>query len=312
MQPKKTAPTDSSSSPSKDKESTEDNSKFLEEQIAKAKAAGWDCLYSPSKRYLFIYNAEENLVRELMWRIEAIRDHYEKLYPPEKKISTVSIVRVCKNINDYHAYGGPSGTGGYWSDANQELVFFDNKERDRNDTYITLCHEGFHQYIYYFYGNLAPHSWYGEGHGDYFGGAELMKSGSSGRVVKIDWNQDRRAGIKDAIQKGTYVPLKEIFQYTQRQYYDQSKRRICYAEGWSIVFFLREGSKRVRMDPKWEEILPSYLKNLQAEFEKSKSGAGSFLPMNDAIHEATFTSTFRDWTDKDWQAFEEAWKSYPW
>src|SRR5262249_43891994 len=101
--------------------------KFLDEQIKKAEQAGWKTAYSPSKRYLFIYNAEEAFVKELTWRIEAIRDHYEKLYPSTQKIAAVSIVRVCKNLDDYHAYGGPGGTGGYWLSAAHELVFFDNK-----------------------------------------------------------------------------------------------------------------------------------------------------------------------------------------
>ena len=32
-----------------------------------------------------------------------------------------------------------------------------------------LYHEAFHQFIHYSAGELPPHSWYNEGHGDYFG-----------------------------------------------------------------------------------------------------------------------------------------------
>jgi len=290
--------------------------KFLDEQIKKAELAGWKTGYSPTKRYLFIYNAEEPFVKELMWRIEAIRDHYEKLYPATKSISAVSIVRVCKNIDDYHAYGGPPSTGGYWYSAARELVFFDNKNRDRDYSYTVLCHEGFHQYIYYFYDNLAPHDWYNEGNGDYFAGAELNRTGNTGKVGKINMVLERRTSIKEAIQKGTYVPLKQMFQYTHEQYYAPSQIGMCYGEGWSIVYFLRDGMKKYPKNEKWEAILPDYLKNLQEAAAKAKAdkkgkmifdGEGS-----DEIREAAFKATFASWTDDDWKKLEDAWKNYGW
>jgi hypothetical protein len=290
--------------------------KFLDEQIKKAELAGWKTAYSPTKRYLFIYNAEENFARELMWRIETIRDHYEKLYPSTEKISAVSIVRVCKNIEDYHAYGGPQHTGGYWLSAARELVFFDNKNQDRDYSYTVLCHEGFHQYIYYFYDNLAPHDWYNEGNGDYFAGAELARAGSSGKVSKISMVLERRTSIKEAIQKGTYIPLKQIFQYTHSQYYQPNQIATCYGEGWSIVYFLRDGLKKYPKNPKWEAILPNYLKNLQDAAAKIRGKSGKDSPRSreddDEIREEAFKLTFGDWTDDDWKRFEEAWKNFGW
>ncbi|MFO0981594.1 MAG: hypothetical protein U1E76_07545 [Planctomycetota bacterium] len=318
IEAKKTAATESPS-PGKAKAGTrlEDNPdaerKFLDEQIKKAEQAGWKTGYSPSKRYLFIYNAEEPFVRELMWRIEGIRDHYEKLYPATRKISAVSIVRVCKNIDDYHAYGGPPSTGGYWLAANHELVFFDNKTRDRDLSYTVLCHEGFHQYIYYFYDNLAPHSWYNEGNGDYFGGADLVQTGNTGKVAKIGMLRERRDRIKEAIQKGSFVPLKDIFQFTQQQYYQGDRIHTCYAEGWSIVYFLRDGLKKYPKNEKWEAILPSYLKTLQEAAAKAKAAAASPIAVDeDEIRQEAFKATFKDWTDDDWKKFQDAWLRFDW
>ena len=42
---------------------------------------------------------------------------------------------------------------------------------DLETTLAVLYHEAFHQYIYYSVGKVAPHSWFNEGHGDYYAGA---------------------------------------------------------------------------------------------------------------------------------------------
>ena len=55
-------------------------------------------------------------------------------------------------------------------------MFYDaspKKEPD-DDTLAVLYHEAFHQYIYYSVGEVAPHSWFNEGHGDYYAGAKYL------------------------------------------------------------------------------------------------------------------------------------------
>src|SRR5262249_7475788 len=92
--------------------------------------------------------------------------------PPEpdfaqsQELSKCSVVRVCKDAGEYHSYGGPAMAAGHWDSNARELVIYDDRANGgKGDTWITLNHEAFHQYIYYFYGNLAPHSWYNEGTG---------------------------------------------------------------------------------------------------------------------------------------------------
>src|SRR5262249_39730194 len=85
-----------------------------------------------------------------------------------------SVVRVCKNKEQYVQYGGDQKTGGYFSALEEELVIFDDKQdQGRDYTWGVLNHEGFHQYIHAFFGNLSPHSWYNEGTGDYYFGFEF-------------------------------------------------------------------------------------------------------------------------------------------
>ena len=71
--------------------------------------------------------------------------------------SRTSVVRVCANRDQYHSYGGRQGTAGFWNWGTEELVIFDDKELGgRENTWLVLNHEAFHQYIFYFYGKHLP------------------------------------------------------------------------------------------------------------------------------------------------------------
>jgi hypothetical protein len=169
---------------------------------------------------------------------------------------------VCKNEAEYFSYGGPQGSAGYWSSNAKELVIYDDSAQGgKGNTWITLNHEAFHQYIYYFYGNIAPHSWYNEGTGDFYSGY-MYKNGRFA-LKENPWRKDL---IKEAIRDEKFVPLKEIFRYKQSDYYAGDKVGICYAEGWSIIYFLRTGKKNNARgwDPKWDNILEDYLRVLAA------------------------------------------------
>src|SRR5262249_1569136 len=135
-----------------------------------------------------------------------------------------------------------------------------------------------HQYIYYFYGNISPHSWYNEGTGDFYAGLEYKNKRFT--LKKFDW---RVSTIKDGIQqdesflkdkelskdpnKRGIVPLKEFVKFTQAEYYDAGSNKYQldghrnYAQGWSFIYFLRTGKKANAKgwDPRWDTILETYL-----------------------------------------------------
>ena len=163
---------------------------------------GWGVVVSPKKNYVVVYNTKgrrnDALAKEIARRIELIRAQiYEKQFPPANKIDAVSVVRVCGDKAEYHQYGGPGGSAGYWSPGTEELVFYDaspSKKIDDN-TLSVLYHEAFHQYIHYSAGSFAPHSWFNEGHGDYYGGAELR--GRRYRLKPFQW----RVGVIKAASR---------------------------------------------------------------------------------------------------------------
>ena len=244
-----------------------DQERFLQQQIDKL-PPGWSSLRTA--RYLFLYNAEKSFVQELADQVEAMRDEYERLYPPDHPLAAVSIVRVCNSFDEFHAYSGaPEGVGGYWASGLQELVFYDKRPRDE-----TLCvarHEAFHQYIFYFYGELSPHSWYNEGHGDYFSGARLTKTNRITDYGKAPGGYNRAELVKEMARKtrqgvsvsdGALAPLKQLLKFHQPEYYDKKGGALpvaYYPEGWAVVHMLREAKG---LDARWKRILPDYLARL--------------------------------------------------
>jgi len=219
---------------------------------------GW--FVRSSDNYVLLSNTDEAFCKEILKRIETLRrDVYEKMFPPEKPITAVSLIRVCKNLDDYHAYGGSPGTAGFWHSGNEELVIFDNKDRDREYTFEVMYHEAFHQYIHYSTGELPPHSWFNEGTGDYFSGHKY-KAGKFA-VGKCE----RTEIIRNAVREGKAFPLRKFLYMEQSDYYAQPD--VAYAQGWAFVYFLREATA----DPRWKQINSIYFDTLKAEFARLKA-----------------------------------------
>ena len=284
----------------------------------------WQLLETPNY-FVLTSNPDKRFNKELLERLEAIREIYEADYPLEKALiarearaklereeggeepdpeattaapadpmeqSKTSVVRVCKDEATYLSYGGPPQSNGYWNWVDEELVVYDAKAtRGRSATWGTLNHEAFHQYIFYFYGNISPHSWYNEGTGDFYGGYE-WKHGK----FKLTRYQKRVPDIKGALREKDFVPLKELVTWTQAQYYGGNEYNYAgwqnYAQGWSFIYFLRTGKKNVRgWDDSWSDILDKYMEVLGATGDK------------EAAVEQAFAGV-------DWQKMEELWLKY--
>ena len=238
--------------------------------------------------------------------------------PPMER-SRCSVVRVCKSRGEYMEYGGPPGSAGYWSFMDEELVIYDDQGGGgRRNTWATLNHEAFHQYIFYFYGNLSPHSWYNEGTGDYFAGYQLK----AGRFTlkPFDW---RVQTIREAIKADEYVPMEDFFRYTQRDYYGEGIGR-NYAQGWSLIYFLRTGKKGAKgWNSDWDSLLDDYLAALNDAWievkvsnilndgvEIDEDGKITFDFSNSSEEDARSKAVELAVAGIDWEEFEAAWKAY--
>jgi len=226
----------------------------------------WDAL--DTKNYLIVYNKEVKraLLKKIAVHIEQIRaDVYEKLFPPSREVKAISVVRVCKDREEYHRYGGPPGSAGYWSRGDEELVFFQDKS-NKKDSLRVLYHEAFHQYIHYAVGDVAPHSWFNEGHGDYFAGHDCV----GGKFVAKPFRW-RTGIIANAFAQKSYVPLEKFLKYSQGEYY--ANAGLCYAQGWSFIYFLREVErKKIVKYKKYWGLLDRYFEAIKRNVKTVKEG----------------------------------------
>lgn len=275
---------------------------------------GWKV--EDTENYIIVYNtSDQPLIRRIVKDLEDIREKYIELFPPSGPIEAVSTVRICSSMEEYHSYGGPPGSAGYWYDVTEELVLPDatvrkkGEKTDKSNTFIILYHEAFHQYIHYSAGKLAPHSWFNEGYGDYFSGADI----SGGKVRKIGPNPWRVATIKRAVEQRKHVPLADLIRYEQRDYYRNAG--LCYAEGWSLVYFLNTSKEALRHEA-WSQILTIYFETLKAawaeqlarlEAEGKEEDATAKLAAQKEAREAAVDAAF-DGVDI-WE-LQKAWMEY--
>ncbi len=239
-------------------------------QIAETIAGSPGWWAHETENYVFLTNSKKRrFIQTMAKEVEVLRKEvYEKWFPPRDEITAIGTVRVFSDPNEYHSYGGPSGSAGYWSSQHEELVLFDNFEgmaskSSQEFTKAVMYHEAFHQYIYYSVGDLAPHSWFNEGHGDYFAGHVIR--GRRVKALPFDWR------VKFLRLHLTYdrglIPIRSLVRLPQREYYNNAGLK--YAQGWALIYFLREVARK----PEWKGIPDRYFAHLQenvAAFKRLK------------------------------------------
>lgn len=215
--------------------------------------------------YLVVHHTQDAaMVHRVAVNLQIVRAEYARLFPAEKPITEIGVVRICRDKDEYEAYGGPEGTAGYWQPNARELVLYDAEKnpeyRGKGDapTFLALYHEAFHQYVHYAAGELAPHAWFGEGWGDYFAGARVQ----GGKLVAIDPNPWRARYAHDAFAREFPVPLADLLRRDQAKFYDPGTVDACYAEAWSFVWFLQR-SERAAAEPAWRGLLDRYYATLR-------------------------------------------------
>jgi hypothetical protein len=254
-------------------------------------AKGWKAL--DTENYLIVHHSKnEALVKRIARDIEAMRGLYMELFPPTGPMDRLAIVRICRTKEEYHQYGGPPNSGGFWHPGNEELVFFDysytmktldddekrklekaNRTMTNDDSLLVLYHEAFHQYIHYAVGEFAPHDWFNEGYGDYFSGAEI--GDGTGKVLRVDPSPWRIHLAKDMCEFGKdFVPLEQILKAERAQFYNPARIRFFYAGAWSFVYFLKQ-AKEAQVHPKWSRILATYFESMKADYPAELGKFGS-------------------------------------
>ena len=223
---------------------------------------GWYAIDKP--HYVFLSNSDNRAYIEgLAKEIEMVREKvYSKIFPPKNTEESISPVRVLDKQSEYYQYGGPQGSAGYFSPDSGELVLFTKFEdvtKANSQAYCrsVMYHEAFHQYVHYAIGDVSPHSWFNEGHGDYFAG--MVVNGPSIQFKEFNW---RVKFLKQHIrEKRDLIPLRSLMRFPQREYYTNAGLK--YSEGWALIYFLRN----VTNNKRHQQILDIYFKHLSENIE---------------------------------------------
>ncbi len=254
---------------------------LAEAQVLAEQVEGWQALPTPSERFIILTSAtKRNFIKEVVTRLEASRDVYERDFPPPKAFDHVSIVRICGSETEFHRYGNTGrGVAGWFNPSSTELVLYDAVEIDRNMTYAVVSHEAFHQYCHFLFGESEAHRWFDEGHGDYYGGIKLS-AGRAKITPQMPSGLDRLQVIREMVREGTYKPVSDHINYDHRQWQTQGPSNVsCYAQSWSIIYFLRMGAlgkvSRKVWKKEYADIIPNYVSTLSTGFstayEKTRS-----------------------------------------
>lgn len=294
-------------------------------QASLATTPGWN-LYETTSYFIVSNSDDREFIDELMERLEAIRAIYERDYPAARieeiraaaphtgatdpgpdgdttvatpvsrpdsaEMSRTSVARICANREQYMSYGGPPSSAGFWNHGTEELVLFDDQAGGgRAKTWAVLNHEAFHQYIYYFYGNISPHSWYNEGTGDFYSGYRYGRN-KKFTLEKFDW---RVSLIKESLRENRYVPLDQFVRMTKEEYYAPQTAGRNYAQGWSLIYFLRTGKKNNAKgwNPEWDSILDTYLTTLASSGKVAQAVEQAYMGVDMSELEAAWLAYTR-------------------
>lgn len=256
---------------------------------------GWKA--HDTKNFFVVYHTDNfKLVNKITADLEIMRAVFEERFPPVKEIEAVSVVRVCRDAKEYHDYGGPPGSAGYWNFVAKELVLYDMTKTKRKtksgrtvrgsraDSYLTLYHEGFHQYVFYGLGEMSPDYWFNEGNADYFSAAKVYTG--SKKVKSFELHPWRIPVIAQVLLANKRITFKQLVEAKRAQYYDKRLVSLYYAFGWSLCYFIHEVSAEVAtelgIDPKlWSGIVDRYYVALK----DARAKQVAVLPANTPLQE---------------------------
>jgi len=238
-----------------------------------------------TKLYQVQTQVPEETVLTVVDHVEALMREFHRRFYIRKPIDEF-VLKMFESRAEYRGYGGPASALAHYDPTHRELVCFDTgkitgRERgvnraDLDRMRITLTgrglaqeiqdpaakaalpylstpfllgvlgHESWHQYFHFWIGSKVDFpAWLDEGIADYFYTALPSEHGREVRTGIL--NPMRFPTIYAAIKNDKHVPVAEILRYRRDQYYANAS--LCYAQGWSIVYFCWHGG-----NPRYEKI----------------------------------------------------------
>jgi tetratricopeptide (TPR) repeat protein len=229
-----------------------------------------------SENYVIQTDVSEEFAAEIADSAELIRDVYDALFPEIAKPTRKYQVVVYKDRAGYLAAGAPPMSAGLYMSLPRRLMLY-RHEKDVEETFMTLKHEGFHQYCHEYLENIP--SWFNEGLADYFSASELVVTGKK-RAMRILPNKKRLDYLCRALEARAGMPsLPSLMKMSQAQMYDlengSKMAYLHYCQAWAICYFsIESGSDAYR------GALKSYFQALRKGENQSRAYAKSFGGLN--------------------------------
>lgn len=268
---------------------------------------GWR-LYDSEHYVLLSHGVDQARVTLLARDVETLRREFVRACRVEAEGDQVAVVRICRDEDEFQAYGGQAGAAGYWSPAEEELVLFDSHGSSASGldgghyTRAVLFHEAFHQFVFHAAGGISPHPWFDEGMAEYYAGALV----DGQRLAGIEPNRYRLTAAKALLESGAY-PLRAITEMDQAAFYSDPAR--LYAQAWSMVHFLG-ASDEVQDNQAWSRVLPTYLESLRAAWSAEERGLAPGGDSQRARQRARARASQAAFKGIDWGALEPAWRRH--
>jgi len=283
----------------------------LDKPGADSEKLPWEKAREKETEHLIVKtNLSVDALNDLCCLLECAYFHYQDLFSCEQPQGEKLRVMVTKNKDDYQKIyydvtgtnSSPSNRGnfipasfpGNKSGQNYLLSFYDPSLQLLLT--FALLHECTHYAMFLLgqkYCCSQPPIWFNEGWATYCEASRLEGK----RLVANCINQKRFPFIKDAINKRTYIKLKDFINCSAAEY-----NNVYYPEGWSLVYFLVNGQ-----GGKYKTGLQSYMEAWKKnKIAMSGEGTGDYSPQDKPGHLKLFEECMSvpiDKLEKEWEEY---------
>lgn len=204
--------------------------------------------------------------------LEASMAAHRRYLPPKQEMKP-SVLRVFNDRARYDSYVNAAtermenNSIGMWIPSREELVVMSGMKQVKDaiaaETFGTLRHEAFHQYLFHATGRGGHAMWFNEGHACFFETGAY--SASAKRLSPNDDSEQRRPKdlAKDVLGIAKLIP--QILPLSPDGFYAgplaEVNRR--YAAAWAVTYFLEKGIWVMDGMDAYKDVLPTYLKLME-------------------------------------------------
>jgi hypothetical protein len=307
-----------------------------------------DWKHRESKHFLVLYNAPEKFVRATIKHAEAVRDHLVDTFGEVgRDYVPPGIIRIFATDNERDAFN--AGTRSVW-DVVKEVSIAAGHGWEKDMAYESLNRSLFYQYLHYrnrlLWTNMP--SWLSTGLDKYVG--MIRTRGRSIKFSNEDWTRDSMrlsikkgevVPLKDLMSAGI-TNVDDQAANTDWNKYEQARS--------VVYWLMKEGNRgRYKgLVSKYIDALTLTVEEAEAEYQKRKAeldalaedaaqeqnrsmdendegedGEDTFdaEAYNEELMKAltekhkeilakSFERTFGEWSDRDWERFDRAWRSF--